>query len=69
VKTAGVVARLLGAAGAVRWYLREVSGESAYDRYCAHQRRVRPAAAPPSRREFQRMRARHQERDAPSRCC
>ncbi|MEO3975038.1 YbdD/YjiX family protein [Streptomyces sp. CAU 1734] len=55
--------------GAVRWYLREVSGETAYDRYCDRHRRTRPAVPPPSRREFQRMRARRQERESPSRCC
>jgi uncharacterized short protein YbdD (DUF466 family) len=28
--------------GGVRWYLREVSGESAYDRYVEHRRREHP---------------------------
>ena len=28
----------------VRWYLREVSGESGYDRYVEHMRRDHPAS-------------------------
>ncbi|MGV9317090.1 CstA-like transporter-associated (seleno)protein, partial [Streptomyces sp. NPDC003691] len=36
---------------AARWYLREVSGESAYDRYCEHRRRHRPGEPVPTRRE------------------
>ena len=40
----------------VRWYLREVSGESAYDRYVEHVRRDHPDAIVMSRRDFERMR-------------
>ena len=35
----------------VRWYLREVSGESAYDRYVAHMRREHPDQPVMSRRD------------------
>ncbi|CAL9428130.1 hypothetical protein SUDANB6_01992 [Streptomyces sp. enrichment culture] len=55
----------------VRWYLRELTGESAYDRHVAHLRRDRPAARVPTRREFERMRTERQERDPRQgfRCC
>lgn len=55
----------------VRWYLRELTGESAYDRYVAHLRRDHPAAKVPTRREFERMRTERQERDPRQglRCC
>ncbi|GAB2626197.1 hypothetical protein GCM10027168_67470 [Streptomyces capparidis] len=59
------------AAAWVRWYVREVSGESAYDRYVAHLRRHDPAAPVPSRRAFERERT--DTRDANPRegfrCC
>ncbi|MFI6289153.1 YbdD/YjiX family protein [Streptomyces sp. NPDC051018] len=55
--------------GAVHWYLREVSGETAYDRHCEHHRRNRPDLPPPTRREFQRMRSRRLEEEPLSRCC
>ncbi|WP_298557751.1 CstA-like transporter-associated (seleno)protein, partial [Streptomyces luteogriseus] len=31
-------------ARAVRWYLRELTGESEYDRYCLHRHRHHPQA-------------------------
>ena len=40
----------------VRWYLREVSGETAYERYVEHLRREHPDAIVMSRRDFERMR-------------
>lgn len=42
-------------------YLREVSGDSAYEKYRDHHRRTRPDVPVPSRREFQRQRARRLE--------
>ena len=51
--------------GGVRWYLREVSGESAYDRYVEHMRRDHPEQAVMSRREYERQRMRmRDEREA-----
>ena len=51
----GLGARVTRALAAVNWYLREVSGESAYDRYL--QRHDLPAGGPVlSRREFERQR-------------
>jgi uncharacterized short protein YbdD (DUF466 family) len=56
-------------ARSIHWYLRELTGESAYDRYCAHHATAHGVDEPPmSRREFERRRA---ERSAQpgSRCC
>ncbi|WP_206306086.1 YbdD/YjiX family protein [Streptomyces sp. RFCAC02] len=40
----------------LRWYVTEVTGESAYDRHVARLRRDDPAAPVPTRRAFERMR-------------
>ncbi|MGW4029583.1 YbdD/YjiX family protein [Streptomyces sp. NPDC004838] len=60
---------LLRALRAVHWYLREVTGETAYDRHCEHHRRSHPDVPPPTRREFQRLRTRRMEEEPQSRCC
>ncbi len=57
------------ALGAVRWYLREVSGESAYDRYVAHQRQDHPDRPLLTRRQFERERMDERERNPRARCC
>ena len=49
------------------WYLKQVSGESAWDEYVA--RCARDGTAPASRRTFERHRADHREHAAPGRCC
>lgn len=54
---------------AVRWYLRELTGECAYDRYCERHRRHHPLAPVPTRREYPALRTRHQETRSHSRCC
>ncbi|MFF5298367.1 YbdD/YjiX family protein [Streptomyces sp. NPDC013161] len=58
-------------AGGVRWYVRELMDESAYDRYVTHVRRNHPEAEVPSRRDFERMRTARQEADPRQgfRCC
>jgi len=55
----------------VRWYVRELTDESAYDRYVAHVRTTHPDAAVPTRRAFERMRTNRQEADPRQgfRCC
>ncbi|MFD7404932.1 YbdD/YjiX family protein [Streptomyces sp. NPDC059866] len=55
----------------VHWYVRELTDESAYDRYVAHLRKDRPEAEVLSRREFERMRTYRRERDPRQgfRCC
>jgi uncharacterized short protein YbdD (DUF466 family) len=57
------------AVAGVRWYLREISGESAYDRYVEHMRRDHPTQPVMSRRDFERWR--HDQRDGRQRlrCC
>lgn len=57
--------------GGVRWYVRELTDESAYDRYVAHVRRDHPDAGVPNRRDFERMRTDRQEADPRQgfRCC
>lgn len=55
----------------IRWYVRELTGESAYERYVAHVRHHAPDAPVPGRREFERRRADAREDDPRSgfRCC
>jgi uncharacterized short protein YbdD (DUF466 family) len=55
----------------VRWYVRELTDESAYDRYVAHLRANHPEAEVPSRRAFERMRTDRREEDPRQgfRCC
>jgi uncharacterized short protein YbdD (DUF466 family) len=55
----------------VRRYVRELTDESAYDRYVAHVRKSHPRAPVPTRRVFERMRTERQESDPRQgfRCC
>ncbi|UXX97772.1 YbdD/YjiX family protein [Streptomyces sp. AD2-2] len=55
----------------VRWYVRELMDESAYDRYAAPVRRDHPEAEVPGRRDFERLSAARQEADPRQgfRCC
>ncbi len=53
----------------VTWYLREVSGESAYDRYVAHETRVHPDTEVLSRRRFERQRQDLEDTRPQQRCC
>jgi len=53
----------------VRWYLREVSGETAYDRYVEHVRREHHEAVVMSRRDFERMRQDDRNDNPRARCC
>ena len=55
VGTGGARMTVKEAFAGVRWYLREVTGESAYDRYVEHIRRDHPDAIVMSRRDFERM--------------
>ncbi|MEV0635080.1 YbdD/YjiX family protein [Streptomyces sp. NPDC050619] len=61
----------LRALRSVRWYVRELTDESAYDRYVAHVREEHPDTWVPSRRDFERMRTDRQEADPRQgfRCC
>jgi uncharacterized short protein YbdD (DUF466 family) len=53
----------------VRWYLREVSGESGYDRYVEHMRRDHPGQPVMARRDFERRRQDAREANPRARCC
>ncbi|WP_235929008.1 YbdD/YjiX family protein [Marisediminicola senii] len=62
----GAIAR---AARGLRWYVRELMGDSRYERYVAHLAATHPGAPVPTERQF--WRDRHAEEDAnpSSRCC
>ena len=53
----------------LRWYLREVSGESAYDRYVQHARAEHPDRRVLSRRQFERQRMDDRDARPQARCC
>jgi uncharacterized short protein YbdD (DUF466 family) len=55
--------------GGLVWYLREVSGETAYDRYADHRRRRHPGEPVVSRAEFWRERMDDRDRNPRARCC
>jgi uncharacterized short protein YbdD (DUF466 family) len=54
---------------AVLWYLRELTDESAYDRYVEHVRTHHPDRPVPSRREFERQRMDARDANPAVRCC
>ena len=56
-------------ARAVRWYLRELTGEAEYDRYCEQHQHRHPLAPVPTRREYQVLRSLHREAHPQGRCC
>jgi uncharacterized short protein YbdD (DUF466 family) len=56
-------------AGGIRWYLREVTGESAYDRYVEHVRQEHPDAIVMSRGDFERLRQDERNDNPRARCC
>ncbi|MEU6214013.1 YbdD/YjiX family protein [Streptomyces sp. JL4002] len=60
-----------GALAKVRFYVREFSGEAAYDRYVAHARSHDPQAEVLTRRAFERARTDAREADPREgfRCC
>jgi uncharacterized short protein YbdD (DUF466 family) len=53
----------------VGWYLREVSGETGYERYVEHVRREHPEAIVMSRREYERWRQDDRNDNPRARCC
>ncbi|GAB3137352.1 hypothetical protein GCM10027290_02940 [Micromonospora sonneratiae] len=54
---------------AVHWYLRELTGESAYDHYVQRHRNHGGGAPLLTRREFERQRARRRDDQPGIRCC
>ena len=57
------------AIGRIRWYLREVSGETAYDRYSALREKRHPDEPMMTRRDFERWRMDDRDRNPRARCC
>lgn len=53
----------------VRWYLRELTGETQYDRYLERHAREHGDAPPLSHREFERRRIDGADAKPGSRCC
>jgi uncharacterized short protein YbdD (DUF466 family) len=49
------------------WYLKEATGEAKWDEYL--ERCAREGQDPMTRREFERHRSEHKERNPQSRCC
>jgi uncharacterized short protein YbdD (DUF466 family) len=56
-------------ARAVHWYLRELVGETEYDRYLERHAAVHPGQCVLSRREFERSRWEQKARTPGNRCC
>ncbi|WP_430591659.1 YbdD/YjiX family protein [Humidisolicoccus flavus] len=54
---------------AVRWYVRELMGDNAYEVYCAHQDRNHPDGPRMTEREFWRDRTDAQDKNPGARCC
>ncbi|MEJ3748279.1 YbdD/YjiX family protein [Actinomycetes bacterium KLBMP 9797] len=57
------------ALAAVRWYLRELTGEAAYDHYVERHRRLHPEQPVLSRREFERQRTDRRDDHPTASCC
>ena len=57
------------ALGKVVWYVREVAGETAYERYVAHRQKAHPGEPVMSRREFYRWRLDERDANPGARCC
>lgn len=52
-----------------RWWVRELSGESAYDKYLVNHARLHPGQPPLGERAFWRAKADDAERRPIQRCC
>lgn len=58
-----------GVVDSLRWYLREVTGESAYDRYLETARHHDPHVPVLTRDAFERARQDRRDAHPPQRCC
>ncbi|GGO70221.1 YbdD/YjiX family protein [Nocardioides deserti] len=65
--SAGPAVRVRRAVDGVRWYLKEVTGESRWEAYLA--RCGRDGVEPMTRREYERHRTDLREHNPQSRCC
>ncbi|MFC0526827.1 YbdD/YjiX family protein [Phytohabitans kaempferiae] len=57
------------ALAAVRWYLRELTGEAQYDHYVERHGRLHPDQPLMSRREFERCRTDRRDENPTASCC
>ena len=64
-----MTAALVKAWHGVRWYLRELTGETQYERYLERHAREHPDAPVLPRREFERRRIAAADAKPGSRCC
>lgn len=55
--------------GSLRWWIREFSGSSSYDKYVARHRIEHPDHEPMCARDFWRQRAADAERSVQAGCC
>ena len=60
---------LTGLCRSIRWYVRELSGEAAYDRYVAAHERTCPDHEPLTRAQWWRARDDFRESTSHERCC
>jgi uncharacterized short protein YbdD (DUF466 family) len=60
-------ATALSAGRGIRWYLRQLTGEAKWDEYL--ERAQREDVVPMSRRDFERHRSEHSEKNPRARCC
>ena len=60
---------LRAALSAIRWYLRELTGEAGYGRYVERHRRLHPEEPVLSRRDFERQRTDRRDTNPDTRCC
>lgn len=58
---------VVGAFRGIRWYVKELTGESKWDEYVERCRAERQE--PMSRREYERHRSEHKENNPHSSCC
>ena len=56
-------------ARSVLWYMRELTGETQYDRYLERHAREHAGTTPLTRREFERRRIDEKDATPGSRCC
>lgn len=55
--------------GLTRWYLRELTGEAAYDRYLERHRLTHPGEPALPRRDFEKLRTDRGDHHPGARCC
>jgi uncharacterized short protein YbdD (DUF466 family) len=67
IKANALRSSTLRAGRGIRWYLRQLSGEAKWDEYL--ERTQHEEVEPMSRRDFERHRSEHSEKNPRARCC